>query len=152
MNVRLRRVEPSDIEVFYDHQADPVAAAMAVFPSREHDAHVAQWQRILANPTGVALTIEADGSLAGNIVSWLDGEQRLIGYWIGRQFWGRGIASQAVRLLVTEHLPERPLWAHVAASNAGSIKVLERNGFVLAPEQPGEPAEDGVVELLYVLR
>lgn len=51
-----------------------------------------------------------------------------MGYWFGRERWGRGVATQTLALVVDE-LPIRPLHAHVLVHNVGSIRVLEKSGF-----------------------
>jgi len=62
---------------------------MAVFPPRERDAFMAHWGSILRDASGVVRTIELDGTVAGNIVLfWFEG-RREVGYWVGREFWGR---------------------------------------------------------------
>ncbi len=66
--------------------------------------------------------------VAGNIGSWQQNGQQLLGYWIGREFWGRGVATQALALLVDE-VSIRPLYAHVVEHNVGSIRVLENVAF-----------------------
>ena len=65
-----------------------------------------------------------------------------MGYWIGREYWGRGVATAALRSLL-EVIPERPLHPLVAAGNAGSIRVLEKCGFV----RDGEDEEGFVFRL-----
>lgn len=131
--VRLRPVTNADVYVFYEHQRDPDAIEMAAFASREEEAHVEHWRKILADDTGFTRTIEADGEVAGNCVSWLQDGHREVGYWIGKEFWGRGIATQALSLFV-EEIAERPLHAWVARHNGGSIRVLEKVGFVFERE------------------
>lgn len=148
--VTLRPVQPADIERFFEHQQDSVAVAMAAFPARGRDEHFAHWARIVADTTGVARTIEAQGEVVGDIVGWLDGQRRLLGYWIGRQHWGRGLATEALRQFV-HLLPERPLYAYVALANIGSQRVLEKAGFVRDAERGVIRAADGVDEYLYVL-
>lgn len=54
----------------------------------------------------------------------------MVGYGLGRAFWGKGIASRAVGLLLLE-VEQRPLYATAAASNVASIRVLEKHGFVV---------------------
>src|SRR5262249_15942817 len=110
--VSLREVEPGDLPVLFEHQLDAEATEMAAFPSRDREAFDARWARGLANPTATARTIVADGQVAGNIGSFdLDG-RRMVGYWIGREFWGRGVATQALAQLLAEE-PARPVHAYV---------------------------------------
>ena len=147
--VTLREIGEADVEPFYAHQADPAAVEMAVWPARAHDAHVERWRRNLADPRVVGRAIEADGRLAGH-VSVFDWEgQRLIGYLLGREFWGRGVATEAVRQFLHE-VTERPLRARVAATNVASRRVLEKNGFVIVGERV-DP-DDGVLETVLELR
>lgn len=150
--VRLRSVEDGDLDVFFDHQADPQAVEMAAFPARDHDQFAAHWAKIRADDTVVARTIVADGMVAGNIGSWQDDGQQLLGYWVGRQWWGRGVATRALTLMVDE-VSIRPLYAHVVAHNLGSIRVLDKCGFRrdLVLEAKAPPADDGIEELIFVL-
>jgi RimJ/RimL family protein N-acetyltransferase len=53
---------------------------------------------------------------------------REVTYWIARHAWGRGVATEALRVLVSRE-PERPLFARVAAHNSASIAVLTKVGF-----------------------
>ena len=153
MSSVLRNVDESDLEVFYEQQADPEASAMAVFPSRDREAFDEHWRRILADDSVVNRTIEADGEVAGQIGSWEADGRRYIGYWLGREFWGRGLASAALAEYV-EELPERPLHAWVARSNVGSVRVLEKCGFEPVEERAEHDEHAGrvVPELLYELR
>jgi RimJ/RimL family protein N-acetyltransferase len=150
--VRLRSVEDGDLDVFLHHQLDASATEMAAFPARDEDRFAAHWARIRADDTAVLRTIVADGLVAGNIVSWLQGGQRLLGYWIGREHWGRGIATRALARFVDD-VSIRPLYAHVAVHNAGSIRVLERCGFHRDRVQESAAAapDDGVEEFIFVL-
>ncbi len=129
--------------MFYEHQADPVANEMADFPARDRAAHDSHWAKILADPSSTALTVLADGEVAGNVLAW--GDPRMVGYWIGREHWGRGIATEALRQLITTVEITRPLHAEVVRHNKGSQRVLEKCGFSLEPE----PASDGL--LAYIL-
>jgi [ribosomal protein S5]-alanine N-acetyltransferase len=57
-----------------------------------------------------------------------------IGYFIGEQFWGRGIATEAVRILIEyieKHFEAVRIYAEVFAHNKASMKVLQKNGFYL---------------------
>ena len=150
--VRLRSVEDRDLDVFFDQQADPQAVEMAAFPARDKDQFAAHWAKVRADDALVLRTIVADGMVAGNIGSWPDSGQQLLGYWVGREHWGRGVATQALALLVDE-MSIRPLFAHVAVHNAGSIRVLEKCGFRRdRVQEAGAPApDDGIEELIFVL-
>ena len=137
----LREVVEADLPVFYEHQCDPEATAMAAFPSRDRDVFMAHWARTLANDSALTWTIVCDGEVAGNIGCWEADGRRLVGYWIGREFWGRGLATQALAELL-DVVDARPLHAYVAKSNVASIRVLEKCGFTVAEanaeEHPGE--------------
>jgi RimJ/RimL family protein N-acetyltransferase len=150
--VFLRDVGDEDLPILYPFQLDPAATAMAAFPAREWEPFVAHWTKIRANETGVAKVIEAEGVVVGDLISWLDGEHRDVGYWIGREFWGRGIATSALAqfLLFVE---QRPLYAHVAVHNVGSLRVLEKCGFSVSSDEVGasDAPDDDVEEMLMKL-
>ncbi len=150
--VRLRGVEDQDLDVFFDHQVDPKATEMAAFPARDKDQFTAHWAKIRADDTTVVRTIVADGRVAGNIGSWQQNGQRLLGYWVGREHWGRGVATAALARFVDE-VSTRPLHAHVAVHNIGSIRVLEKCGFRRdhAQEAKAPAPDDGIEEFIFVL-
>ena len=125
----LRDVIESDLPVFFEHQRDPEATRMADFPARDREAFDAHWERVLGDETLTAKTIVFEGQVAGNIGSWEQDGRRLVGYWLGKEFWGKGLATKALAELVQE-LGTRPLYAYVAKTNVGSIRVLEKCGFV----------------------
>ena len=143
----LREVVEADLPVFYEYERDPEASAMAVFPSREREAFMAHWARTLANDSALTWTIVCDGEVAGNIGCWEADGRRLVGYWIGRAFWGRGLATQALAEVVGI-VDARPLHADVVSTNVASIRVLEKCGFV---EVGRHTADDGVEELVLEL-
>ncbi|HEX5938105.1 MAG TPA: GNAT family N-acetyltransferase [Actinomycetota bacterium] len=145
-DVRLREVDETDLPTFFEHQRDPEANRMANFAARTREDFDRHWHAILRNGSGVVRTIESSGSVIGNVVSWAHDAERDVGYWIGREHWGRGFATAALAAFL-EELPARPLYAHVAAHNLGSIRVLEKCGF----ERVGASSIDGVDELLFRL-
>lgn len=136
MNVRIRPVEDADLDVFFEHQRDGESVRLAGVPPREREAFDAHWVRIRANADSVLRTIEADDQVVGNLLSWEHEGERLVGYWLGREFWGRGIASRALELFLDE-LPDRPLHATISSHNLASRRVLEKSGFVheASPEE-----------------
>ena len=152
--VSLRPVKTDDLPIFFVHQLDPEATKLAAFPSRDRDAFFTHWTtNILGNPAAVCRTILAGNHVAGNIGAWTDAasNDRLICYWIGREFWGRGIASAALsQFLRCEST--RPLSARVAKHNLGSIRVLEKAGFARVGEEAFSlPSGASIGEFIYFL-
>jgi RimJ/RimL family protein N-acetyltransferase len=148
--VTIRDVEPDDLPIFFDDQRDPVAVEMAAFPARDRAAFDAHWAKILADETTITKTVLLDGAVAGSFGCWRDDEGRCeVGYWLGRSFWGKGVATAALALFVAG-IDERPLFARVATHNAASIRVLQKCGFTIEGG-PSEPAADGIREQLLIL-
>lgn len=148
MNVTLRDITEADLPTFYVHQADPAVAAMAGFRPRAHDAFFVHWRaKVLGDPLTRKQAVVADGVLAGNVVAFFREGKRLIGYWYGREAWGRGIASAALAQFLTLEA-HRPLHAWVIPSNAASMRVLEKNGFVRGDLRVDH---EGVEEVLFTL-
>jgi RimJ/RimL family protein N-acetyltransferase len=149
--VRLRLVAEGDLALFFEHQRDPQANAMAAFPSREQDAFMEHWAKVMKDPRNTLRTIVFEDRVAGNIVSWDSRGERDIGYWLGREFWGKGIATEALRTFL--HVDSaRPLYAHVAVHNIGSRRVLEKCAFQIVGEQIVPASEPGGPVNEYVLR
>ena len=150
--IYLRPVTESDLPVLFEHQQEPEANEMAAFPARGRDAFMAHWAKILSDATCTAMTVVVDGCVAGHVGCWTQEGQRLVGYWIGKDHWGRGVATQMLSQLL-RLVADRPLYAHVAKHNVGSIRVLEKCGFSLCAEATGalgKPA-DGIEEWVYVM-
>ncbi len=138
-NAQLRDVVPDDLPVFFEHQSDLDAARLAAFPPRDQQSFMAHWRRTLDDDTVLAKAILVDGQVAGNIVSFIyTGQRREVGYWLGRKFWGRSIATRALELFLELEIT-RPLYAFAAQHNAASIRVLEKCGFRLVG--PGDEVE-----------
>jgi RimJ/RimL family protein N-acetyltransferase len=138
--VRLREVEPADIPVLYEHQADPESVRLVGFTSRDREAHAAHLARQLADPQVVIRTVvDDDGAVAGHVLSFPRNGVREVGYWLGREFWGRGIATAALGEFLRVDTG-RPLHGVVAEHNTASRRVLERHGFVVAERREPDPA------------
>ena len=131
INVRLRDVTDSDLPIFFEHQMDADATRMAAFPSRERDSFIAHWAKIMGDETVVKKTILCNERVAGNIVSWEQSGERDVGYWVGREYWGKGVATKALSDFLN-HVKTRPLYAHAAKHNLASIRVLEKCGFTIS--------------------
>jgi RimJ/RimL family protein N-acetyltransferase len=129
-----------------------VSVAMAAFTPRDRDSFMEHWAKILVNPAVTKKVILLGDEVVGDILRFQRGGIEEIGYWIGREHWGSGIASRALTLFL-EIEPIRPLYAIVAEHNSASLRVLEKCGFVLidrnyqADDLPGPDVVDYLLEL-----
>jgi RimJ/RimL family protein N-acetyltransferase len=138
MEVVLREVHDSDLPVFFRQMNDPEAVRMAAFTVQDPadwDAFQALWKRIRSSED-VARTVLADGDVVGSAAVYGEPGEREVTYWVDRAYWGRGVATAALRGLLAE-VPERPLYARAAADNQGSLRVLEKCGFRITARARG---------------
>lgn len=154
--VTLRDIQPADLPIFFEQQLDPEANRMAAFTAEDpadRAAFDAHWARILANPEIRNQTILAGGDVAGHIAQFSHGGQPEVSYWLGRQFWGRGVASAALAQFLPL-IPARPLYARAAKDHRASLRVLEKCGFVIAGEDKGFANARGaeIEEWIMILR
>ncbi|MEU9476194.1 GNAT family protein [Streptomyces sp. NPDC048191] len=127
--VSLRGVTDDDLYVFLAHEHDAEAVRRSRFTPRPRDAFLTHWrERVLGDPDSLVRTVTVGGEVAGNIVSWTQGERRFVGYWLGQPYWGRGVGTRALGLfLQLERV--RPLYADPFHGNTASVRLLERHGF-----------------------
>jgi RimJ/RimL family protein N-acetyltransferase len=143
-HVRLRDIEQDDLPGMYEFNLDPDANRLAMTTPRSADAFEAHWEKVLADPNVIVKAICVADDLAGYISCFkLDGLDA-VGYWVSKDFWGKGIASRALELLLKE-VPVRPLHARVATGNRASLRVLQKCGFVVQSVQVS-PANDRFLE------
>lgn len=154
-DVVLRDVAESDLPIFFEQQLDPGASHMAAFTARnpaDRDAFMARWRRTLGDESIIKRTILFDGRVAGNVVSFELSGEREVGYWIAREYWGKGVATRALSMVLAE-VETRPLYAHVAKDNIASIRVLQKCGFEVYGEGKefsnarGEEVEKVILQL-----
>jgi len=125
----LRDITEDDLFIFFELQLDLEAIRMAAFPARSKDAFFQHWKdKILKNNDSQKKTIIAGGEVAGYVLSWEQEKKLLIGYWIGKEYWGKKIATNALNEFL-QHLKSRPVYAYVVEHNIASIRVLEKCGF-----------------------
>jgi RimJ/RimL family protein N-acetyltransferase len=140
-DVTLRDVEDSDLDIFFVQQREPQANWMAAFTSKDpsdHTAFLAHWARIRADPTNIIQTILADSAVAGHISKYEEEPDRPeVTYWLGKNFWGQGVATHALSSFLSGQLSARPVYARVAQDNPGSRRVLEKCGFRIVGEGSG---------------
>lgn len=97
------------------------------------------WLALMAQMSPVVnFAIEYNGSLAGGIGLILNGDVYVrsaeVGYWIGEPYWGHGIATEALRQMVSytfTYFDIVRIYAEVFENNKASMRVLEKNGFYL---------------------
>jgi RimJ/RimL family protein N-acetyltransferase len=146
----LREVLPEDLPILFENQRDPDAVRMAATHPRDHETFMEHWKtNVIGNASVVARTVVHEGEVAGTANTFERDGRRLVGYFFGKNYWGKGIATQAVRDLLAVDT-SRPLFAFVAKHNRGSIRVLEKNGFVQIEELPNR-LNDGITDVLLKL-
>lgn len=154
-DVVLREPTEGDLAVFFEQQRDPSANAMAAFTRKDPDdreAFIAHWAKILSDGSVRVRTILFDGRVAGSVLSYVESGRTEVSYWIGKEFWGQGVATKALARFVAG-IPTRPLHARVAKDNVASIRVLEKCGFIAIGEDKGPSSARGaeVEEYVFVL-
>lgn len=154
--VELREIIDSDLPIFFQFQLDPEANRMAAFTAKDpsdEKAFYDHWAKIMADVSITRRTILFENQVAGSIMchSWF-GEPEVT-YWIGKEFWGRGIATQALLRLLDE-VETRPLHARAATDNIASIRVLEKCEFKITGHERGFANARGeeIEETIFILR
>ena len=147
----LREVQEGDLATFFEYQLDPEAVRMAAVPSRTRDAFLLHWTKSMAVETSIFRTIIFHGEVAGHIVYWEESSECKIGYWLGKGYWGKGIATAALSLFLGL-VKVRPLYARLAKHNIASRRVLEKCGFTISGEDifseaDGKTCEDFIMRL-----
>ena len=118
--------------MFFEHQLDPAANHMVAFTATDPTNRVRfeeKWSRISSDDRVTSRTVLVDGRVAGYVLGFEQAGKPSVAYWIGRTFWGRGVATAALAQLLAI-VEVRPLYARTAVDNTGSIRVLEKCGFV----------------------
>jgi RimJ/RimL family protein N-acetyltransferase len=133
VDVALRPIDDSDLDALFEQMRDPESVRMAAFTAKDPDDRAAfdiHMAKVRSAPENITRAVTVDGRLAGSIASFVvDGDAELT-YWIDRSLWGQGIASRALALLL-EEVPVRPMYARAASDNIGSLRVLQKAGFVI---------------------
>jgi RimJ/RimL family protein N-acetyltransferase len=154
-SITIREIESSDLQTFYEQQLNPEAIRMAAFVGKDPKDKVAfdaHWDKILNSSQNITRTILAEGQVAGHIACYPKEGELEVTYWLGREFWGRGLATQALNRML--HLVvDRPIFARAATDNIGSIRVLQKCGFKIIGQNKdfangrGEETEEYILRL-----
>jgi ribosomal-protein-alanine N-acetyltransferase len=138
-------------EIANDAEVAPYMADRFPHPYTLEDARF--WVRLLQGLTAINnFAIEANGELAGGIgMDPFEGERRVgavFGYWLGRAYWGRGIATAAVAAFTDYALNKRGfirLEAAIYAPNVASMRVLEKCGYACEGIMRSAVIKDGKI-------
>lgn len=132
LDIKLRRTEVPDLESLFRFQFDKEAIHLAAFTPKDPTdkaAYLAKYTKLLGDPSVNNQTIVVDDIIVGSIAKFVLEGNTEITYWIDRKFWGRGIATKALKNFLDLETA-RPIFGRVAFDNFGSQKVLEKCGFV----------------------
>ena len=152
--VALREVDEEDLDFFFEQEQDPEAVWMSAFTAEnpaDETAFRHKWAGILSNEAVVSRTILFEDQVAGHVDKFIMFGEPEVTYWIGRQYWGKGIATRALALLL-DLVKERPLFARAAKDNAASLRVLQKNGFTISGEDKGYANARGEETEEYILK
>jgi RimJ/RimL family protein N-acetyltransferase len=133
VEITLREVRDSDLGVFWAQMSDERAQHMAAVTRGYHYDQAAfgrHWDSVRSDRAVIVRTVLAGGEVAGHAAIFGPAGEREVTYWVDRAYWGLGVATAALTALLGLE-PTRPLRAHAAADNAGSIRVLQKCGFVI---------------------
>jgi len=153
----LRDVVEDDLPIFFENQLDPDANHMAAFTAKDptdREAFTVHWKKILADATVIIKTILVDGEVVGSVLSYEEEGKPEVSYWIGKKYWGKGIATRALFDFLAQGNKKRPIYARVAKDNFGSRRVLQKCGFTIIGEARGFANARGaeIEELVLELR
>src|SRR5919106_4785570 len=152
----LRNVVDIDLPIFFEYQLDQEANYMAAFTAKDpsnQEAFMAHWHKILANNTNIIQTILFNGQVAGSVSSYEDEGKPEVTYWLGKKYWGKGIATLALKEFLAQKNQILPIYARVAKDNLRSRRVLEKCGFKIIGESKrfanarGQEIEELLLEL-----
>ena len=139
--ITLRPYRTSDVDRLVELANDPQVSRYLVytFPYPYTRADAEWWVETGCNLADARTrVIELDGVFVGSvgITPWTGwkAHQGEIGYWLGRAYWGRGIATEALRQMTDQGFGEmalRKLCGPVLAPNIASMRVLEKVGYRL---------------------
>ena len=147
----LRNVEEADGETFFLHEQDAEANRMVGFVPRSREEFFASWAKTMSGPTGRKQAIVVNGQVVGYVGTFERLGRLEVGFRIGREYWGKGVATRALTQFLTKE-KRRPLYAGAAKTNRASIRVLEKCGFVLeGPDQYMNKANEEIAGFLFRL-
>lgn len=100
-------------------------------------AFLEHWMRISNDPAIHIRTIVCDEQVVGSVLSYEEEGRQEVSYWLGREYWGKGLATRALTEFLTSVNTTRPIYARVAKDNFGSRRVLDKCSFRVIGESSG---------------
>jgi RimJ/RimL family protein N-acetyltransferase len=137
-----------DLPIFFEHQLDREANHMAAFTAKDptnREAFTTHWNKIRTAETVIIKT---------SVLSYEEDGKPEVSYWLGKEYWGKGIATRALAKFLACVNITRPIYARTAKDNIGSCRVLEKCGFEITSETKGFANARGkeIEEILLELR
>lgn len=124
------------------------------FPYREQDA--IDWiNRTATTGDRHPFAVEVDHKIVGCVSYWYCGENTIeVGYWVGKAYWGGGLCTQALSMLMSRDFFPRncDVIARVMEGNVGSERVLQKCGFVYSGKCVVEKAGRQIKSKLFIRR
>ena len=154
-SVEIREIHQDDHDALFAQYSHPDSVHMAAFvfdDPFDRDSFEARLERLLSSPSILYRAILYEGEPVGAIASFLMEGNREVTYGVHPDYWDKGIATAALNLFL-EIETTRPLQAHAASDNFGSMRVLEKCGFKEIGINRGfAPARNAIIEeTIYVL-
>lgn len=154
-DIKLRPTEKADLETLFEFQLDKKGRYLAAFMPKDpadKSAYINKHTKLLDDPSVNNQSILLDNVILGSIAQFEIQGKAEITYWIDRKFWGRGIASKALKEFFSI-ISMSPILGRVAFDNFGSQKVLEKCGFIKIGSDKGfaNARQTDIEEFIYKL-
>jgi len=139
--ILLRPWREDDAPALYKYASDPEVGPRAGWPPHQSEQESLEIIRtIFSNDRTWAIELKETGEVIGCIGYFVHGESNIdigendaeAGYWVARPYWNRGIATEALRLLIDYCIHEKgflSLWCDFFVDNPASGRVMEKCGF-----------------------
>ncbi len=163
--IQLRPWLDSDAEALYKYASDPDVGYRAGWPPHQSvEESLEVIRTVFNNATTWAIVLNETGEAIGAMgymTEWQmniparDGEP-LVGYWVGKPYWNRGICTEALQLMLDYIRKETAFLSLVSShyvDNPASGRVMEKCGFVATGETSVDDSfPTGEKRLMRVLR
>lgn len=140
--ILLRRWHEEDAESLYTYASDPEVGPRAGWPPHKSVEESREIIRTMFAGEGMWAVVLASSDEAIGCVGYLASDasnlaitdgQCEVGYWIARPYWGNGICTEAMRMIVDYCFKVKgfsTLWGSHFPDNPASRRVMEKCGFV----------------------